>query len=99
MNVNDTAGRLFDAQIRQAFDGASLADLGRILDSGQIVDAGARAILETMLAEEALAVARAPRSDMLVDEGQLEIVEDVEQEVVTEATWASASSSRRRRGG
>jgi hypothetical protein len=59
LNVNDTAGRLFDAQLRQAFDGASLADLGRILDSGQIVDAGARAILETLLAEEALAAARA----------------------------------------
>ncbi len=42
--------------------------------------------------QAALAVARAPRPDMLVDEDELEIIEDVEQEAVTEATWASAAA-------
>lgn len=51
-------GQVFDAQVRQALEGASLTQLGDILKSGQIVDAGARALVETILAEQALAAVR-----------------------------------------
>ena len=51
--------RLFDAQLRQSLNGASLADLNNMLNSGQIVDAGARAVVELVLQETALAEVRA----------------------------------------
>ncbi len=49
---------LFEAQVRQSLSGASLADLNEILKSGQIVDEGARAIVMTILNEQALASVR-----------------------------------------
>lgn len=45
---------LFDAQVRQALSGASIADLNRILTSGQIVDEGVLQIVREMLTDPAL---------------------------------------------
>jgi hypothetical protein len=58
LDVNATAGALYNQELNAALANTSLATLGAILDSGQITDEQTRAVLELRLEEEALAAVR-----------------------------------------
>lgn len=58
LDVNATAGTLFDASLRATLGNAGLNDLGRILASGEVEDAQAQGVIQALINERALAAAR-----------------------------------------
>jgi hypothetical protein len=54
LSDNDTAGTLFDAQLRNMLSGATSADLTRLLASSNVTDAQTREVIEALLDSQAV---------------------------------------------